>query len=182
MFKVLGQHTCVADPANIERFDALARTRNPDQFLKNAERAASSFNFGESHEWASLSLTEHQRRVDLRFQTRGRGSPLFRLSSLGDPFHQLVIREVSSHGSTSLGIRRGRAPAGVRSPSRSFRSSPPYRAPTLFPRNARSAPAGIVPEGLTSLARCFCELVPVPTNFRNQETTPKRRSRRPGRQ
>src|SRR6266851_2427085 len=182
MFKVLGQHTCVADPANIERFDALARTCNPDQFLKNAERAASSFDFGESHEWASLSLTEHQRRVDLRFQTGGRGSPLFRLSSLGDPFHQLVIREVSSHGSTSLGIRRGRAPAGARSPSLSFRSLPPSLAPTLFPSNARSAPAGIVREGRTSLARYFCEFVPVPANLRNQERTPKPRNRRPSRQ
>src|SRR6266568_1152356 len=182
MFEVLGQHTCMTDPANIERFDAFARTCNPDQFLKNAERTACSFDFGESHEWASLSLTEHQRRVDVRFQARGCGLPLFRLNSLGNPFHQFVILEVSSHGSTSLGTRRGRAPGGARSPSLSFRSSPPYRAPTLFPSNAISAPAGIVREGQTSLARCFCELVPVPANFRNQERTPKPRSRGPGRQ
>src|SRR5229473_856894 len=160
MFKVLGQHTCMADPANIERFDALARTCNPDQFLKNAERAASGFDFGESHEWASLSLTEHQRRVDLRFQARGCSLRLFRLNSLGNPFHQFVIREVASHGSTSLGIQRGRATADARSPSLSFRSSLPYRAPTLFPSNARPAPAGIVREGRTLLAKCFCELVP----------------------
>src|SRR6266851_4591541 len=182
MFKVLGQHTCVADPANIERFDALARTCNPNQFLKNAERATSSFDFGESHEWASLSLTEHQRRVDLRFQARGCSLRLFRLNSLGNPFHQFVIREVASHGSTSLGIQRGHATADARSPSLSFRSSLPYRAPTLFPSNARSVPAGIVREGRTSLARYFCELVPVPANFRNQERTPKPRSPRPGRQ
>src|SRR5712691_686273 len=182
MFKVLGQHTCMADPANIERFDALAHTCNPDQLLKNAEPAAPGFNFGKSHKWASLSLTEHQRRINLRFQARGCGLRLFRLSSLGNPFHQFVIREVSSHGSTSLGIRRGRAPAAARSPSLSFRFSPPYRAPTLFPSNAKSEPAGIVREGRTSLARCFCELVPVPANFRNQERTPKPRNPRPGRQ
>ncbi len=113
MFKVLGQHTCMADPANIERFDALARTCNPDQFLKNAERPASSFDFSEAHEGTSFRLMKHQHRVDLRFQAREGGSRLFRLNSLGNPFHQFVIREVSSHGSSSLGIRRGRAPAAA---------------------------------------------------------------------